>query len=167
MGPHALGSPTRSASRPRRGEIARTVDAVTVVTGGDEEFEAAARDVDPVLQGSVRPQPGVLAEQALAEVRGYLQAHGGGVELVEVEPPVIRVRLSGACQGRSPSAATLRQVVEQCLVTRVPGIERVAVVADRTPTLIPLGAVGLRRTATPRPDPASAARGPAEPGCGQ
>jgi Fe-S cluster biogenesis protein NfuA len=98
-----------------------------------------------LLHGLVRADPVTLAQRALDEVRPYLQSHGGGVELVGVEPPVVRVRLNGACQGCSQSSATLRQVVEQAVVTAVPGVERVEVVpAAPRPTLVPLGDVRLR-----------------------
>ena len=71
-------------------------------------------------------------------------------ELVGVEPPVVRVRLSGACQGCSQSSATLREVVEQALVVAVPGVQRVEVVAaEPAPALVPLGEVRLRPGAGP------------------
>lgn len=98
-----------------------------------------------LLHGLVRADPATVAQRALDEVRPYLESHGGGVELVGVEVPVVRVRLSGACQGCSQSSATLRQVVEQAVVTAVPGVERVEVVpAAPRPTLVPLGDVRLR-----------------------
>lgn len=114
-----------------------------------------------LMHGLVRADPGTLAERALAEVRPYLESHGGGVELVGVELPVVRVRLSGTCTGCSQSSATLRDVVEQAMVTGVPGVERVEVVpADPRPTLVPLGDVRLRPgAAASAPPPAIAAAG--------
>jgi Fe-S cluster biogenesis protein NfuA/nitrite reductase/ring-hydroxylating ferredoxin subunit len=98
-----------------------------------------------VMHGIVRADPLTLARQALEEVRPYLHSHGGGVELVGVEPPVVRVRLSGACTGCSQSATTLREVVERALAARVPGLERVEVVpSEPAPAVIPLEAVGVR-----------------------
>jgi Fe-S cluster biogenesis protein NfuA len=103
-----------------------------------------------LMHGLVRADPVTLAERALAEVRPYLESHGEGVELAGVELPVVRVRLSGACTGCSQSSATLRQVVEQAMVTAVPGAERVEVVpAAAQPSLVPLGSVRLRPGAAP------------------
>ena len=36
-------------------------------------------------------------EQVLDEMRPYLMADGGNVELVEIDGPVVKVRLQGAC----------------------------------------------------------------------
>jgi Fe-S cluster biogenesis protein NfuA len=103
-----------------------------------------------LMHGLVRADPVTLAEHALAEVRPYLESHGGGVELVGVQLPVVRVRLNGACTGCSQSSATLREVVEQAMVTGVPGVQRVEVVpADPRPAVVPVGDVRLRPGAAP------------------
>ena len=97
------------------------------------------------MHGIVRADPVTLANRALEDVRPYLESHGGGVELVGVELPVARVRLSGTCTGCSSSSTTLREVVERSLVAAVPGLHQVEVVPnDPVPTTIPLSAVGLR-----------------------
>jgi len=41
-------------------------------------------------------------EQVLDEMRPYLMADGGNVELVEIDGPVVKLRLQGAC-GSCPS----------------------------------------------------------------
>lgn len=102
----------------------------------------------------VRADPATLAAGALAEVSPYLHSHGGAVELVDVAPPVVRVRLAGACTGCSAAATTLRDVVERALVSAVPGIDRVEVVPSAPePALIPLDGVRLRPGAMPRSAP--------------
>ena len=65
-------------------------------------------------------------EKALGEIRPYLQADGGDVELVEVtEDGVVKVRLTGAC-GTCPFAQmTLKMGVEQALKKMVPSIKEV------------------------------------------
>jgi Fe-S cluster biogenesis protein NfuA len=95
--------------------------------------------------------PTTEVERALDEVRPYLGFHGGAVEVVAVEPPVVRVRLSGACAGDSRSAITLRDLVQSALVTRVAGVERVDIVPDGPAVTIPIGSVGLRRRSTEGP----------------
>jgi nitrite reductase/ring-hydroxylating ferredoxin subunit/Fe-S cluster biogenesis protein NfuA len=113
------------------------------------------------MHGIVRADPTTLAQRALEEVRGYLESHGGGVTLVGVELPVVRVRLSGACTGCSSSSTTLREVVERAIVAGVPGAHEVEVVpGEPEPALVPLVSVGLRPGAAP-PGPA-AASGPTE-----
>lgn len=132
-----------------------------------------------VMHGIVRADPMTLAQQALNEVRPYLESHGGGVELVAVEPPVARVRLSGACSGCSQSATTLRELVETALITRA-GLERVEVVpAEPEQVTIALGSIGVRtqwtkgpamdevpdgRVTLWHPPGASATGGPVDPG---
>jgi Fe-S cluster biogenesis protein NfuA/nitrite reductase/ring-hydroxylating ferredoxin subunit len=103
-----------------------------------------------VMHGIVRADPATLAQRALEDVRPYLASHGGGVELVGVELPVVRVRLSGACTGCSQSASTLREVVERAVVAAVPGVQQVEVVpAEPAAALVPLGDVRLRPGAAP------------------
>jgi len=98
-----------------------------------------------LMHGIIRPDPLTLANDALASVRPQLQSHGGDVELVRVEDGTAYVRLSGACNGCSMSAVTMRNGVEQALKERVPGILGVEVLpTEPGPTLIPLGEVGRR-----------------------
>jgi Fe-S cluster biogenesis protein NfuA len=63
--------------------------------------------------------------RALDEVRPYLVAHGGGVELLGVEEGVVRLRLDGACNGCPSSAVTLRSAVEDAIMRAAPDVERI------------------------------------------
>ncbi len=47
-------------------------------------------------------------ETVLDEMRPYLMADGGNVELVELDGPVVKLRLQGACGSCPSSAMTLR-----------------------------------------------------------
>jgi Fe-S cluster biogenesis protein NfuA len=62
---------------------------------------------------------------ALDEVRPYLLAHGGGVELLGVDEGVVRLRLDGACNGCPSSAVTLRSAVEEAILRAAPDVERI------------------------------------------
>jgi Fe-S cluster biogenesis protein NfuA/nitrite reductase/ring-hydroxylating ferredoxin subunit len=116
-----------------------------------------------VMHGIVRADPTTLAQRALEEVRGYLESHGGGVTLVGVELPVVRVRLSGACNGCSSSSTTLREVVERAIVAAVPGAHEVEVVpAEPEPAVVPLSSIGLRPGAAPPAQRPAAAGVPSE-----
>ncbi|MBI4319492.1 MAG: NifU family protein [Chloroflexi bacterium] len=70
-------------------------------------------------------------EKALDEIRPYLQADGGDVELVDVdEEGVVRVMLTGACGGCPMSQMTLANGVEAALRDQIPEVKRVEAVSD-------------------------------------
>lgn len=62
---------------------------------------------------------------ALEEVRPYLLAHGGGVELLDVTDGVVHLRLEGACNGCPSSALTLTSAVEEAIARAAPDVERI------------------------------------------
>jgi len=64
-------------------------------------------------------------EEALDEVRPYIEEHGGGLELLDVDGGKIHVRLSGSCHGCAASAITLRRGVETKLRERIPWFEEI------------------------------------------
>ena len=61
-------------------------------------------------------------EKVLEEVRPYLRAEGGDVELVDVTDGVVKVKLTGACAGCPMSQMTLKWGVEQYLKKKIPSI---------------------------------------------
>jgi len=68
-------------------------------------------------------------EEALNSIRGYLQADGGDVELVEVgEDGTVKVRLTGACKGCPMSQMTLQMGVERSLKEKIPEVKKVVAV---------------------------------------
>jgi len=68
-------------------------------------------------------------EEALNSIRGYLQADGGDVELVEVgEDGTVKVRLTGACKGCPMSQMTLKMGVERSLKEKIPEVKEVVAV---------------------------------------
>ena len=67
----------------------------------------------------------IEVEEALDEVRPYIESHGGGLELLDVEDGVVHVRMSGACNGCAGSAITLRRGVEEILRERYAGFKEV------------------------------------------
>lgn len=100
-----------------------------------------------LVNGIVRPDPMTQARQALASVLPMIQSHGGDVSLVRVDERVAYVELHGACNGCSMSAQTLREGIERAIVEQVPAIDRVEMVEPAaSPTLIPLGQIGVRTT---------------------
>ena len=96
------------------------------------------------MHGIIRPDPTTLARQVLDGVRPGLQSHGGDVQLDGVRDGIAYVRLTGACNGCSMAAVTMRDGVETALVAGVPGVTGVEVLPnDPTPTLITLSEIGV------------------------
>jgi Fe-S cluster biogenesis protein NfuA/nitrite reductase/ring-hydroxylating ferredoxin subunit len=109
------------------------VDAVhrpglTALAEGDTEHPAAQALMAMYLLGDLDEEE--LVEEALEQVRPYINSHGGEVELLSVEDGVVRVRMSGACQGCAASAMTLRRGIEEALRSGYPGFREV--VAEET-----------------------------------
>lgn len=67
-------------------------------------------------------------EKVIKEIRPYLQADGGNIELVDVKDGVVKVKLKGACAGCPMSRMTLQWSVERTLKKKIPGIIRVEAV---------------------------------------
>lgn len=57
----------------------------------------------------------ILVEEALDQVRPYIESHGGELELLDVNDGVVHVQLSGSCSGCAASAITLKRGVEESL----------------------------------------------------
>ena len=64
-------------------------------------------------------------ETVLDELRPYLMADGGNFELVEIDGPIIRLRLQGACGSCPSSTMTLRMGIERKLRESIPEIAEV------------------------------------------
>jgi len=82
------------------------------------------------MHGLVREDLRTRVERILEMVRPYMQSHGGDVELMDVAPETVFVRLSGSCNGCSLSAVTLRNTVEEALREHLPQIQKVEVVPN-------------------------------------
>ena len=76
---------------------------------------------------------------ALDEVRPYLEAHSGNVELLGIDAGVVRLQLQGSCSGCPSSAVTLKHAVEEAIHKAAPDVtEIVAEDAPPQPALIQL-----------------------------
>ncbi|NJL82603.1 MAG: NifU family protein [Chloroflexaceae bacterium] len=64
-------------------------------------------------------------EATLDDLRPYLMADGGNVELVDIEGPIVKLRLQGACGSCPSSAMTLRMGIERRLREFIPEIAEV------------------------------------------
>jgi len=65
-------------------------------------------------------------KKAIQDVRPSLQADGGDIKLISVsEEGVVKVQLTGACNGCPMAQLTLKQGVERYLKETVPGVSSV------------------------------------------
>jgi Fe-S cluster biogenesis protein NfuA len=68
-------------------------------------------------------------EEALDQVRPYLQADGGNVSLLEITGDyVVKLELHGACKSCSMSMMTLKAGIEESIKRSVPEIKAVEAV---------------------------------------
>ena len=67
--------------------------------------------------------------KALNNIRPYLQADNGDVELVDVSNDgIVKVRLLGACEICPLSIMTLRAGIERAIMREVPAVKRIEAV---------------------------------------
>jgi Fe-S cluster biogenesis protein NfuA len=120
--------------------LERMVEAIAARDDGSAAEELAGDELVAhvlMLHGlhPVPVQERVLA--ALADVRPFLESHGGDVELVSVEDAEVHLRLQGSCSGCPSSQATLKLAIEEAIHKAAPEIERVvAQDAPRPPELL-------------------------------
>jgi Fe-S cluster biogenesis protein NfuA len=65
-------------------------------------------------------------QKALNNIRPFLQADNGDVELIDVsEDGIVKVKLLGACEVCPLSIMTLRAGIERAIMREVPGVKRI------------------------------------------
>lgn len=64
-------------------------------------------------------------ETVLNELRPFLVADGGNVELVDLDGPIVNLRLQGACSSCPSSTMTLKMGIERKLREKIPEITEV------------------------------------------
>lgn len=67
----------------------------------------------------------INVENALNDIRPYLQADGGNISLVEITDDTVFVQLEGACLGCSVNQMTLKNGVEAMIKKHAPQIKRI------------------------------------------
>jgi Fe-S cluster biogenesis protein NfuA len=110
-----------------------------IVAAGDGLVEELAHDElisHLLLLHGLHPVPlEVRVRAGLDEVRPYLAAHGGDVQLLGVEDGVARLRLKGSCSGCPSSALTLKHAVEEAITKAAPDVADI--VAEDDPAAEP------------------------------
>lgn len=89
------------------------------------------------------------AEEALEQVRPYIDSHGGAVEVLDAAGGIVRLRLSGSCSGCTASDTTVTESIEQALRETWAGFVAVDVEvedgpAHPPPVAVPLVQIGSR-----------------------
>ncbi len=70
-------------------------------------------------------------EEALSQLRPYLEADGGNVSLAEVtDDMVVKLRFHGACRGCSMRTMTLRAGIEQTILKIIPEVKGVEAIEE-------------------------------------
>ena len=64
-------------------------------------------------------------EKVLDELRPFLMADGGNVEVVEIDGPIVKVRLQGACGSCPSSTMTLKMGNERKMRESIPEVSEV------------------------------------------
>lgn len=68
----------------------------------------------------------IKVEQALEEIRPFLQSDGGDISLVSIDDDkLVRVKLEGNCVGCTVNQMTLKSGVEMTIKKHAPQIEKV------------------------------------------
>ena len=70
-------------------------------------------------------------ETVLNEMRPYLISDGGNVKLVELDGPIVKVALQGACGSCPSSTMTLKMGIERRLKEMIPEISEVEQVVEQ------------------------------------
>jgi len=96
-----------------------TADSSTTMPAPDSAAALAPEATDP----HALTIPNV--ERVLDELRPYLMADGGNVEIVEIDGPIVKVRLQGACGSCPSSTMTLKMGIERKLREAIPEVSEV------------------------------------------
>jgi len=102
--------------------------------------------------------------EALAEVRPYLESHGGDVELLDIDDGVVRLAMRGSCDGCASSTMTLKLAIEEAIQRAAPDVEEIVAegtveAAPPAPALLQIELSDGLRAAPPQADGAWTAAG--------
>lgn len=81
--------------------------------------------------------------KALAEVRPYMESHGGNVELLGVAEGVVHLRLVGSCHGCGASSTTMKLAVEEAIHKFAPDVAEVEAEGAVEPPPVAAGFIPL------------------------
>ena len=71
-------------------------------------------------------------EKVLDELRPFLISDGGNVEIAEIDGPIVKVRLQGACGSCPSSTMTLKMGIENLLRHYIPEVTEVRPISEQS-----------------------------------
>lgn len=96
----------------------------------DGQGESPEMPSEPVGDGYTMELTEENVEKCLDEVRPYLMADGGNVELFEIDGLTVRLKLNGACGSCPSSSMTMKMGIERKLKERIPEVMEVEQVLE-------------------------------------
>ena len=103
-----------------------------VENDNDDEWESDLGEGD---FGDDLPLTAENVEMVLDEMRPYLKADGGDVALAEIDGPIVKLELQGACGTCPSSSMTMKMGLEKRLKERIPEIAEVIQSIPEAPEL--------------------------------
>eukprot|EP01040_Poterioochromonas_malhamensis_P011518 gene11518-12560_t len=98
-------------------------------------FDSSRTDKPQIDQGDTLSLTSKNVETVLDEMRPYLKSDGGNVRLAEIDGPVVKLELQGACGSCPSSAMTMKMGLERRLKERIPEISEVIQTVPDAPPL--------------------------------
>lgn len=117
---------------------------VDVTQGGAEDWRQLGKRVGTVIRASLNPAPEIpegdrlppehvrsRVQQVLDEmINPGVAAHGGFVELLDVQDDNIFIRMGGGCQGCGAADVTLKMGIERLIREQVPQVREILDTTD-------------------------------------
>jgi Fe-S cluster biogenesis protein NfuA len=122
---------------------------VTVVKSTDDQWQDIGKKIGAVMRekisaggdlisGEIKNKKPAIDEKLREKIRKVfdeeinpgIAAHGGSVELVDLQETTVYLTMRGGCQGCASAAHTLKYGIEQILRSRVPEITEIVDVTD-------------------------------------
>ncbi|HET7814257.1 MAG TPA: NifU family protein [Candidatus Baltobacteraceae bacterium] len=106
--------------------LRRVLDALAGAPGGADVLDRLCSDPfvsSLLIVHDLHPVPlAQRIEAALDKARPYIHSHGGKVEVVAIEGGVVKLRMSGTCDGCPASSATMKLNIEREIARVAPEI---------------------------------------------
>jgi Fe-S cluster biogenesis protein NfuA len=119
-------------------------NVVTVTKESFDDWRVVGKRIGAAIRSFLQPPPDIPADQLLPpdvlrervqrildeQINPSIAAHGGFVELLDVENNNVYLRMGGGCQGCGAADITLRMGIERLLREEIPQIYQVLDVTD-------------------------------------
>jgi Fe-S cluster biogenesis protein NfuA len=117
---------------------------VTVTQAGGEDWRQIGKRIGTAIRNFLNPPPEVPEGERLAaeafrrkvqdvldeQINPGVAAHGGYVELIDVQDDNIYIRMGGGCQGCGAADVTLKMGIERLIREQVPQVREILDTTD-------------------------------------